>query len=316
MPSASMGEHFISCGDGIHDVPRFAGTTNCCYQMIRSDEDKNTMTHLKTKRSEQTGIFNRKLLEYAKFPEWRDPLEIPPDIGVILQALSPDDRLKLLDYFEIIRAKPMEFPVIESADEIPNRIVPYSKTLEKGYNDFDCWVCFCENDAKFEIIRNRPFTCIRHLLKFRGILSPDFTLQTGTARATQILNTYCGRVIGSYLQFLGQRVILFVRYAGNVSGEFFCDSIPKHSVVALGALGCMRNPDKRRIFFEGLELLVKKRKPRRLIIYGTTDKKSFQKYIRLGIEVFLYPSRTRQEKDKLGIAKPLNHENERQGRLF
>ena len=44
----------------------------------------------------------------------------------------------------------VELPVIRTSDAIPDRVLPFSKAMEKSRTDFDFWVIFYEHDAKFE----------------------------------------------------------------------------------------------------------------------------------------------------------------------
>ena len=251
------------------------------------------------KRNSQTGIFNRRLLLNAEFST--SDISIPEKIVSIISSLPEKQQLEIYAYVREVHKKSFELPVIKPVNEIPNKIIPFSEAMNKNNRDFDCWVCFYEDDSKFEVIRNDPMRHISHLQKFRGIISPDFSIQSGSARSTQLLNTYCGRVFASYLQRMGILVIPNIRYAGKVSRDFCCEGISSNSVVAVGALGCLNRHhyiERREIFFEGLDFIVELLTPKAVIVYGSSSISDFRKYVNQGVDIRLYPPFTRLVKEK------------------
>ena len=36
----------------------------------------------------------------------------------------------------------MELPKLKTSEEIPKRVITFSKAMEKNRRDFDCWVAF------------------------------------------------------------------------------------------------------------------------------------------------------------------------------
>ena len=49
-----------------------------------------------------------------------------------------------------------EMPVIKTSDQLPDKVVTFSKAMSKTWNDFDCWVAFYEDDVRFERLWNNP----------------------------------------------------------------------------------------------------------------------------------------------------------------
>ena len=70
----------------------------------------------------------------------------------------------------------MEMPRIRTSKEVPNKIVTFSKAMSQKWNDFDYWVVFYEHDQKFEKLWKNPKKYLNKLKKFRGVISPDFSL--------------------------------------------------------------------------------------------------------------------------------------------
>ena len=60
-----------------------------------------------------------------------------------------------------------ELPVIRTSNFIPEKLVPFSKAMEKTWNDFDCWVMFYEHDIKFERLWRNPKKYLTKLKKIQ-----------------------------------------------------------------------------------------------------------------------------------------------------
>ena len=92
----------------------------------------------------------------------------------------------------------LEIPIIKPQDDIPDKLILFSKIL--GCKDYDQWVCFYEDDASFERIWNRPERYLPILSKFKGVITPDFSLYRDMPLVMQQWNIYRGRAIGHWLQ--------------------------------------------------------------------------------------------------------------------
>ena len=68
----------------------------------------------------------------------------------------------------------LEIPCIKKTEEIPNRLIPFSKAV--GSHDYDAWVHFYEDDVSFERLWNQPSKYLPILKKFKGIITPDFSV--------------------------------------------------------------------------------------------------------------------------------------------
>ena len=68
----------------------------------------------------------------------------------------------------------IEIPKIKVSQDIPEKAILFSKAVRS--TDFSSWVCFYEDDASFERIWNNPNKYLPILKKFKGVISPDFSL--------------------------------------------------------------------------------------------------------------------------------------------
>jgi hypothetical protein len=88
----------------------------------------------------------------------------------------------------------------------------------------------------------------------------------------QIWNIFRSRALGAWLQKQGIKVIPNIRFGDTRTFECCCDGISKNSVIAIGSLGCIKSKVYRDTFEAGVNYVVKRLRPRTLIIYGCPPK--------------------------------------------
>ncbi len=181
-----------------------------------------------------------------------------------------------------------EMPVIFPTMEVPNRLIPFSKAVP--VKDYDQWVHFYEDDAKFERIWKNPKKYLPLLSKFNGVISPDFSLWVDMPQPQQIWNTYRNRALACWLQSQGVKVISNIRFSTPWSYSFCFNGAPKKSVVSVGTHGLMKGKRDRERFKQGLQAMVDAIEPIGIVVYGTDPDDVFQIYRTQGIRIFPFPS--------------------------
>ncbi len=162
----------------------------------------------------------------------------------------------------------IELPVVKTSDLLPDKVITFSKAMSKTWNDFDCWVAFYEHDRKFERLWNNPKQYLSKLKKFKGVISPDFSLYRNMPLCMQMWNTYRGRAITVWLQNNGIEVIPNVRFGDERTFSFCFDGIEESKTVAVGTHGCIKRKEDRIFFKVGLARLVQRLSPKTIIVYG------------------------------------------------
>jgi len=192
-----------------------------------------------------------------------------------------------------------------TAERIPSSIIPwdeakhiYKLALARGEKDFfhDAFICFYLDDVKFDGIRGiwhdstHALKVIRH---FAGTITPDFSTYQDFPEPLKIYNTYRMRTFGYWLGRNGIAVINNIRWGTSESWRYCWDGIPDDSVVCIGTVG--GSPKKlvdRTRFEEGLEELIRVRRPHTILVYGSANYPCFDRLISRGIKVVAYPSHT------------------------
>ncbi len=158
------------------------------------------------------------------------------------------------------------------------KLIAYDKTYKHIYEPGEV-VHFYLDDQKFDgpkgiwngISSNESYKRGFDLSRFEGataIITPDFSLYLDMPRVMQIWNVYRSRAIGYYLARLGYNVIPNVRWTDEESYDFAFDGLYQGQVVAVGTLGCSKNNADKALLISGFIEMIKRIKPRCIIIYG------------------------------------------------
>lgn len=159
-----------------------------------------------------------------------------------------------------------DIPYVESDGIIPDKVLPFSKIM--SCSDFNYWIIFYEHDNTFEKFWKNPEKYLNRLKKFKGVVTPDFSIYGDMPFSLQIYNTYRQRVLGHWLKENGIKVIPNVRWCKEESYEFCWDGLAKNDIVFIGSHGCLKKTEDRKVFISGLYEMVKVLHPRVICVYG------------------------------------------------
>lgn len=183
-----------------------------------------------------------------------------------------------------------EFPRLLPTYDIPNRLIAFSKAKLRSCKDYDQWVHFYEDDYNFESLWRNPKKYLDKLKRFNGVILPDFSLYRDMPFVMQLDNIYRSRAIGNWLQQNGVKIIPNLRFGDQRTYKICCDGIEEHCVIAVGSYGTLRYVEDRKIFLEGLDVVVKRLRPTAIIVYGSAPEKYFRKYTEAGIRIVVFES--------------------------
>ena len=184
----------------------------------------------------------------------------------------------------------IELPVIKTSDKLPEKVVTFSKAMTKSWTDFDCWVVFYEHDKEFERLWNNPKQYLDKLKKFKGVISPDFSLYRNMPLVMQMWNTYRGRAVACWLQNNGVEIIPNLRFGDERTFSFCFDGIEENKTVAVGTHGCIKRKEDKIFFKIGLARMVQRLSPKIIIVYGSAPDNIFKPYRDMGIKIIAFES--------------------------
>jgi hypothetical protein len=168
-----------------------------------------------------------------------------------------------------------EMPKLPSIQSVPSELVSFSAIFSRKEQNLNSWVHFFIDDYKFERLWKKPLAYLERLRKYEGVISPDFSLYRDMPLVMQAWNTYRNRAMGYWLSQNGIRVIPNVRWGDERTYEFCFDGLPKHSAVAVGTHGCVKNRKDRGYFTSGFLTMLERIHPTRIIVYGKNNDRIF-----------------------------------------
>ena len=160
--------------------------------------------------------------------------------------------------FAIIEKKSLDLDSIEliSCADISSKD---TNNLQKGIHHF-------VDDYRFEGLYSHPYRCINTYSKYRFALTPDYSLYSEMNLWRQIESVGKSRWVGANWQKHGITVIATVSWGQPSSYSFCFDGIEKHSIVAVGMIGCKQSrPSYMRGYYAMLEAI----EPEAVICLGT-----------------------------------------------
>lgn len=126
-------------------------------------------------------------------------------------------------------------------------------------------------DYNFEKVWTKPNLYVDSLSKYKGILTPDFSMYLEMPYALQIYNTFRNRWCGAYFANKGLKVIPTVNWADEKSFDFCFKGIKKGSTVAVSTYMFHEHgnhADQKEIFMKGYNKMMEEIEPSKIICYS------------------------------------------------
>ena len=137
-------------------------------------------------------------------------------------------------------------------------------------NEFEknkkCGVHFFVDDYRFNGIFDKPQRTLNRYSQYAFLLTPDFSLYADMPLWRQLENVAKNRWVGSYWQEQGKIVVPTISWGTSQTFEFCFNGVEKHSVVAVGMVGCKNS---RTSFMRGYNEMLERLQPESVIVFGT-----------------------------------------------
>lgn len=170
-----------------------------------------------------------------------------------------------------------DIPKIYSVEYMPDDLLGFNYVTNT--TDKSIGVHFFLDDYQIERVWNRPEFYINKLKDFDCVLTPDFSLYSDMPKSMMIWNTYRSRLIGQLMQKAGIIVIPTVSWADEKTFDFCFDGLPQKGTLAISTIGVRRKQSDYELWQSGVDEMIERCKPRRLMIYGDEVDYQFPKNI-------------------------------------
>ncbi|MCQ2050604.1 MAG: DUF4417 domain-containing protein [Bacteroidaceae bacterium] len=182
---------------------------------------------------------------------------------------------------EDVKFSDNQLPEIVPIYEIPNKLISY-KDCRKT-NDYNGFVHFYIDDIHFERIWSHPEESLSLLQKYDGVIMPDYSIYWDAPMPVQHWNLYRSRLIGSYWQQNGIKVIPTIPFSTFDFNKYSLTGLAKGSFVSVSNVGSRKDHFRRTCFQQGLNSLIYNLEPKAIIVYGDIDSFNFH-----GIKTYCY----------------------------
>lgn len=192
-----------------------------------------------------------------------------------------------------------QIPVIKNDNYIPKDLISFN--YAKSAKDKNIGIHFYVDDYQFERVWTSPEIYAGILQEFDCIVSPDFSLYLDMPIAMKIWNVYRSRLIGQIMQDYGIKVIPNVSWAEKETFQFCFDGIEQGSVVSISTIGVKRDPAATAIWRAGVTEMIKRIKPKAILVYGGKIEYDYPK----DIDVIYFENKTTERMKNSKIKEDL-----------
>ena len=171
-----------------------------------------------------------------------------------------------------------EYPKIEDwmIPEIPpKKIMPFDKALNYQGNLSDVYVCTYARDCTFERVRRNPKKYLHFFKRCAGLIGFDFSIHSDMPIIKQKSQMNDNLSLTYYFGKEGVKVIPNIRYGIDELADDFLSAIPKHSLIAIGTHGFIKEIPQKAEWYCFLRKILKDLEPSGIIVYGKLSGKVF-----------------------------------------
>lgn len=168
-----------------------------------------------------------------------------------------------------------EYPIIEEwmiPTIPPNRIITFSEAINYRGDLSNYYVCFYAQDETFERIRKNPKKYNSFFKRCAGLIGFDFSIHSDMPIIKQKSQMNDNLCLTYYYGKQGNKVIPNLRCGVDELLPEFLAAIPKHSLVAVGTYGFIKEKHQKVEWYCFIENIVNELEPSGIIVYGSLTK--------------------------------------------
>jgi hypothetical protein len=208
---------------------------------------------------------------------------------------------------EAERVGKYQFPRLKRSNEVAYEAIRFSEIGSDEEDKTNKWVHFYAHDDTFSAIWNSPRQYLEKLKKYKGVITPDFSLYSPLTFTMQLWNTHRNRTLAYWLQRSGVPIIPNVSWGLANSYEFCFDGIAESGTVAISTIGAITNRVSRMDYKNGLAEMLNRLQPKTVVLYGTMPKDIFEKHIGRKTKFIRIPHTFKTERVAEIVAETSSH---------
>ena len=176
-----------------------------------------------------------------------------------------------------------DFPQLSQLNYLPELpVYPFNylkSTVAKGRYWYHCFT----SEKYFHRLYHSFDEYLPFLQQTKGIISADFCLYRDYPEEILIENCRANRLIDYALQQAGIPMIPTAGFAGETSWEWCFDGLPTNSTVAVTTNTLGNDPEAKRLFVGGINVIVEKLQPTAIIVCGKCPEWITEKFPKINV---------------------------------
>ncbi len=171
-----------------------------------------------------------------------------------------------------------EYPILREemiSTSVPKRIMPFSKAITFQGDLHETFICFFSPDKTFERVRRNPRKYIHFFKRTAGIIGFDFSIHDDMPIIKQKAQINDNLSLTYFYGKQGIPIIPNLRCGIDELLPEFLETIPKHSMVAIGTHGFCKRIREQCEWYCFLESILTELEPSTIVVYGTLNGKMF-----------------------------------------
>lgn len=161
---------------------------------------------------------------------------------------------------------------------LPKKIMPFDKALNYHGDLSEVFVCTYARDCTFERIRRYPKKYLGFFKRCAGIVGFDFSVHSDMPIVKQKSQMNDNLSLTYYYGKNGIKVIPNIRYGKDDLADEFLAAVPKHTLIAIGTHGFIKEIPQKAEWYCFLEKIIKELEPKGIIVYGKLSGKIFEEF--------------------------------------
>lgn len=196
-----------------------------------------------------------------------------------------------------------EYPVLSSSmisNVRPHHIMPFDKALSYRGSLDDTFICFYAPDKTFERVRRNPGRYLRFFKRTAGIIGFDFSVHSDMPMIKQKAQMNDNLCLTYYFGKQGIPVIPNIRCGVDSLLPEFLSAIPKHTYIAIGTHGFIKEVWQQCEWYGFLEQVIPTLSPKGIIVYGSLRNPMFDTF-KKQVPFYYYEPWISQRRKKVSI---------------
>ena len=174
-----------------------------------------------------------------------------------------------------------EYPIISDwmiPKVPPKEIMPFDKALNYRGDLSNVYVCTYARDCTFERVRRNPKKYLNFFKRCAGIIGFDFSVHSDMPVVKQKSQMNDNLSLSYFFGKQGIKNIPNVRYGIDELADEFLSAIPKHSLIAIGTHGFIKETYQKAEWYCFLEKVIEILQPTGIVVYGKLSGRVFDNF--------------------------------------